>query len=156
MHSFVKRAPQFHNKNDQPEKEIQSSWILEDLWRSSSPTPLLEKQSPRAGCISSGMTTPQALWATCCHVWPLSLGQKKEKKELFLMCNFLSFSLCPLPLIMSLDTTGKGLAPLSLSPSSGVYTRLYDPPQGLGSLRLNSSSSRNLSLCERCSISPVL
>lgn len=46
------------------------------------------------------------------------------------MCNFLSFSLCPLPLIMSLDTTGKGLAPLSLSPSSGVYTRLYDPPPG--------------------------
>ena len=76
------------------------------------------------------------------------LHRKKEKVSL--KQNFLCFSLCPLPLVLSLGTTGKWLAPFSLHPPFRyVYTQLRSPWALLFS-RLNRLCCFSLSLYGRC------
>ena len=41
--------------------------------------------------------------------------------------NFMFFKLCPLPLVLSVDTTEKILAPSSSFPPSGIHTHWKDP-----------------------------
>jgi len=71
---------------------------------------------PRPGpfLISPRMKTPQSLWATR-YQCLVTLSIKKH--FLVFRQTLLCFSLCPLPLALSLHTTEKSLAPPSLHPS---------------------------------------
>ena len=100
---------------------------------------------PDSFSISPRTKSPQTLWATCASAWSPS--------QCFLMIwwKLLCFSLCPLPLILSLGTTERSLAPSSLCPPfSHLYT-LTRSPLSLLSSRLNSPSSLYLSSEERYS-----
>jgi len=88
-----------------------------DLCGSSNPTPLLKQgllQQAAQDLVQAGLEYLQRrrlhnpLWAACSR----ALSPFKVKK-FFLMFrqNILCFSLCPLPLVLSLGTTEKCLAP---------------------------------------------
>ena len=79
-----------------------------DMWRPWSLTLLLKVWSSTTGCLGPctaryslplRLEIPQPLWGTWPDVWP-----PLKKKKIFLMFRFnlLCFSLCPLPLVLSL------------------------------------------------------
>ena len=74
--------------------------------------------------------------------------------------NLLCFSFCPLPLVLSLGTTEKSLAPSSLHFAFSYLYTLIRSALSLLFSRLNSPSALGLSSCERCfspfDIFPVL
>lgn len=95
--------------------------ICRELWRSSSPKPMLKQEHPRSCsprpcpdnfCIFARMETPPPFWATFATVWSLS-----QLTNCFLMFRgiLLYFSLWPLPLVLPPGTTG--LPPLCTLPS---------------------------------------
>lgn len=70
------------------------------------------------------METPQPLWATDSSVQsPLQMIYRKKTLIFFLTFKyFLHFSLCPLPLVLPLNTTEQNLALFSfLSPIRYLY-----------------------------------
>lgn len=59
------------------------------------------------------METSQPLWVTCSSVWPPT-----QYKKCFILFrfNFTCFSVCPLPLVLAVDTTDESLAHSSSFP----------------------------------------
>uniref|UniRef100_A0A8B9QH24 Glycoprotein endo-alpha-1,2-mannosidase n=2 Tax=Apteryx owenii TaxID=8824 RepID=A0A8B9QH24_APTOW len=88
---------------------------------------------------------------------PVSMFSYPCSKEVFLMFkwNFLCFSLCPLPLILSLGTTEKSLAPSSLDPPIRYLYLLIRISLSLLFSRLNRPSSLSFFSYKQCS-SPLI
>jgi len=89
-----------------------------DLWESSSPTPLPNQGHLQQAAQDLVQVGFEYLQRRRIHNLPGSLFQCSvtlRGKKFFLMFrrNFLCFSLCPLPLVLSLGTTEKSLAPSS-------------------------------------------
>jgi len=89
-----------------------------DLWGSSSPTPLLKQgllQQAAQDHIQVGFEYLQRRRIHNPSVLPVQCSVTLKVKKFFLVFrwNFLCFSLCPLPLVLSLGTTEKSLAPYS-------------------------------------------
>ena len=75
-------------------------------------------------------------------------------KKFFLMFswNFLCFSLCPLPLVLSLGTTGKSLAPSSWHPPCRYLEALVRSPLSLLFSRLKDSLGHGLCDTSPCTL----
>lgn len=100
-----------------------------DIWRSSGPIPCssmtIYSPWPRPGSfwISPWLETPQCPWATCNSTPPLSSNSVCLFREILLFS-----SLWPLPLALSLGTTGKSLSLSSLHPSFRNFCTLVRSP----------------------------
>ena len=135
--------------------ESQNRW--RNLWRLSAPPSLLKARSTTADCSGSCPVRFQirARWR------PHNLSEQpvprfdhphSRKVFCYFKWNFLDFSLCSLPLVLSLSAVEKSLAPSSYSFPSDIYTHWQDPlPPSLFLLRLNNPSSLSLSSYNRCS-----
>lgn len=108
--------------------------IRRDLWRSSGQTPPAQTEQPMAGCpglcpggfwMSPWMETPQPPWIACLS------AQSPSQQITMYWCsdNPPNFSLWPLPLILSVGTTEKSLAPSSLHSPFSIYIHWQDPPK---------------------------
>lgn len=106
-----------------------------DLWRSPGPTTLLRQSHIAAvgkNCVQVSSEPPQGWWLhnLLGQPWVLVFGHPQSEKVFAAVWrNLLCFSLWPLTLVLSLDTT-KSLAPSSLYPP-GICT--IDPPWAFSS-----------------------
>ena len=123
------------------------------------PVPQVQTGSSRADCswqcpirfwIYLRMDTPKALWTTFFTDEPLTI----KKSFLMVKLIFPCFNLSPLPLVLSLGTTEKNLAPSSQHPPLRYLYTLMRSPLGLLFSRLNRPSSLSLSSYDTCSIHP--
>lgn len=128
------------------------------LWRSLVQPIPSQAETCRASCpevcpddfwIPAKVETPQPFWPMRLWQWLVILIVRK----CFLMFRgkLLCFSLCSLPLILSLDTSDKSLAPSSLHPPSRYLCTMARYPSKSFLLWLNSPSSPSLSSHLRCS-----
>lgn len=112
---------------------------------------------PRAACpgpcsgsfrTSARMEMAQPLCVPCA-----SAQSSLQWKKCFLMFrrNLLFLSLCPLPVVLSLGTTGKSLAATSCTLPSEILIHWWDFHLSLLCSRLKSLRSHNVSCCGRCS-----
>lgn len=108
--------------------------------------------------FNTQMETPQPLQETYHAVWPPSQWKKTKSKQLPRRCflvfrwNSLCFNLCTLPLVLSMNTTDKSLAPSS---SFLLNRHFYTPIRSHLSLlfsKLKNFSCLSLSSYQRCSI----
>ena len=98
--------------------ESQHGRVGRDLWRSSSPTPLLEQDHPEQVAqdrIQAGFEYLQRRRLHNLSEQPVPVLGHPQSEEFFFRFrwNFLCSSLCPLPLVLSLGTTEEILAPSS-------------------------------------------
>jgi len=94
-----------------------------DLWGSSGPTPLPKQghlQQVPQDCVQAGLEYLQRrrIHNPLGSLFQGSVTIQVKKFFLVFRWNFLCFSLCPLPLVLSLGTTEKSLAPSSRHPPS--------------------------------------
>lgn len=82
--------------------------------------------------------TLQPPWATCSRIWPLSQLKKKSFSKFKW-----NFSLCLLPIVLSLGTHEKSLTLIFIP--WVIYTHWQDPPLNPLFARMNSPSSLSLS-----------
>jgi len=101
--------------------------------------------------MTSWMETLQPLWTTCSSVQTLiTVKKKKEGKKSVFLCldrtqNFLCFSLCLLPLVLSLYSMERSLALSSLLPPHQAFKHVDKIPLRLPVSRLDSPSPLSLS-----------
>ena len=115
------------------------------------------KESSRADPVSGGsdggsQAQQEMWWTSSCSLFTPSKGecqgqQKPLWDQVFLVFSwsFLCFSLCPLPLVLSLGTTGKSLAPSSWPPPCRYLEAFLRSPRSLLFSRLNKPSYLSLS-----------
>lgn len=121
-----------------------------DLWRSSGPIPLLKQGNLQPAAQDHIQTAFDSFQHGRLHnisAQPVPLLSPLTVKQFFLMFrgNILCFSLCQLPLVLSLGTTEKNLARTSLH-SSFRYLYTFS----LLFSRLHSHSSLSLSSNKKC------
>jgi len=95
-----------------------SAGVGMDLWRSSGPTSLTKQghlEQAAQDVIQAGFENLREgdSAAPLSNLFQCSVTLRGKKFFLMFRRNFLCFSLCPLPLVLSLGTTEKSLAPSS-------------------------------------------
>jgi len=135
----VKGAHCFPGKSQQGITESQNHRILgvgRDLWLSPSPNPLPKQghqQQAAQHHVQAGLNISREGDSTA-PLGSLCQGSVTLRgKKIFLMFswNFLCFSLCPLPLVLSLGTTGKSLTPSSWHPPCRYLSAFLRSPLSL-------------------------
>lgn len=107
--------------------EQQNSWGWKGLSSPSAPTSA-QADTPRAGCSrpcpSGSWRSP---WRKSDNLCQCSFSHIAQKSFLMFRGNFLCSSLYPLPLVLTLSTTEKSLAPSSLHPPNNTCWETDSP-----------------------------